>query len=108
MPFYTFKCKSCSREEDIQQTMDAPIPKCERCISASCGTFSPEMERVWKPAGKPQFKGSGFYETDYKGNVRESNYQGGNPELDKALNRADKVAEAIVNDPSHPSQKGKK
>jgi predicted nucleic acid-binding Zn ribbon protein len=24
------------------------------------------MKRVFKSTGKPQFKGSGFYETDYK------------------------------------------
>ena len=25
-----------------------------------------EMKRIFKPMGKPQFKGKGFYETDYK------------------------------------------
>ena len=27
---------------------------------------SAEMERIFGDTGKPQFKGSGFYETDYK------------------------------------------
>ena len=66
MPFYTFKCPSCQRVEEIQQSMKAPAPICMRCASASCRTHLPEMERVWKKTGKPKFKGSGFYETDYK------------------------------------------
>ena len=66
MPMYTFKCPSCNREEDVQQSMKSPNPVCRRCVDASCGIHIPEMERVFKSTGKPQFKGSGFYETDYK------------------------------------------
>ena len=66
MPIYTFKCPSCNRVEEIQQSMKTASPVCQRCVNASCGTHIPEMERVWKKTGKPQFKGSGFYETDYK------------------------------------------
>ena len=66
MPFYTFKCPSCSKEEEVLQSMNAANPVCERCVGASCGTHTPEMKRVFKSTGKPKFKGSGFYETDYK------------------------------------------
>ena len=66
MPFYTFKCPSCQREKEIKQSMDKPNPTCNRCVDASLGIHTPIMERVWKPTGKPQFKGKGFYETDYK------------------------------------------
>ena len=66
MPFYTFKCPSCSREDEILQSMNASNPVCERCVEASCGTHIPEMKRVFKSTGKPKFKGKGFYETDYK------------------------------------------
>tara|TARA_R100000700_G_C3149257_1_gene128438 strand:+ start:743 stop:952 length:210 start_codon:yes stop_codon:yes gene_type:complete len=66
MPIYTFKCPSCQIEEDITQSMKAPAPVCQRCVVASCGIHLPVMKRVWKKTGKPQFKGKGFYETDYK------------------------------------------
>ena len=46
--------------------MKAASPVCQRCINASCGVHIVEMKRVWKNTGKPQFKGKGFYETDYK------------------------------------------
>ena len=46
--------------------MDAPTPICRRCADSSLGVHLPKMERVWGKTGKPQFKGEGFYETDYK------------------------------------------
>ena len=66
MPIYTFKCPSCNQTKDITQSMNAPIPICQRCADSSCGIHIVEMERVFGDTGKPQFKGSGFYETDYK------------------------------------------
>tara|TARA_Y100000034_G_scaffold96491_1_gene117522 strand:+ start:7659 stop:7886 length:228 start_codon:yes stop_codon:yes gene_type:complete len=66
MPFYTFKCPSCKKVDEVEQGMKAAIPICQRCINASCGVHIVEMERVYGHTAKPQFKGSGFYETDYK------------------------------------------
>ena len=66
MPLYTFKCPSCNREEEMNQSMRSAVPVCQRCVNASCGTHIPEMKRVWKKTARPQFKGEGFYETDYK------------------------------------------
>ena len=66
MPLYTYKCPSCCQTRDILQSIKEPSPVCKRCVEASCGIHIPEMKRVWRKPGKPQFKGSGFYETDYK------------------------------------------
>ena len=66
MPFYTFKCPSCNQEKEILQSMKYTNPICKRCEDSSCGIHTPKMERVFKSTGKPQFKGKGFYETDYK------------------------------------------
>ena len=66
MPLYTYKCPSCCQTKDILQTIKEPSPVCKRCVEASCGIHIPEMERVFRNTGKPQFKGGGFYETDYK------------------------------------------
>ena len=66
MPFYTFKCPSCSQEEEVLQSMSSADPVCKRCVNASCGIHIVEMERVFKSIAKAKFKGSGFYETDYK------------------------------------------
>ena len=66
MPLYTYKCPSCCQTREILQTIKEPSPVCKRCVEASCGIHIPEMERVFRNTGKPQFKGGGFYETDYK------------------------------------------
>ena len=46
--------------------MKSAKPVCEKCAKASCSKTIIEMERVFKSNAKPQFKGGGFYETDYK------------------------------------------
>tara|TARA_Y100001963_G_C6630106_1_gene375898 strand:+ start:182 stop:430 length:249 start_codon:yes stop_codon:yes gene_type:complete len=77
MPFYTFKCPNCNTEKEVLQSMDSSNPECEDCVSCGCnradGTCGCDgkmkrhiMTRVFGDTGKPLFKGSGFYETDYK------------------------------------------
>ena len=68
MPLYTFKCRKCKLQETFMRTMgDFKEPLCPKC------TYDPhvqgkfeKMKKVIGEVGKPQFKGSGFYETDYK------------------------------------------
>ena len=68
MPIYEYECKKCAhRFEVIQKVSDAPIKKCEKCKG--------KTERlISSPA--IQFKGSGWYVTDYarkgSGSDRES------------------------------------
>ncbi len=56
MPLYEYDCPVCGRFEVLQRMSDAPLTKHD------CG------EKVKKvlSAGAFSFKGSGFYETDYK------------------------------------------
>ncbi len=57
MPLYEYECNACAhRFEVIQKYSDAPIDSCPKCGSAVSKLFS-------SPA--IQFKGSGFYLTDY-------------------------------------------
>ncbi len=57
MPIYEYRCTKCGhRFESIQKVNDPPIAKCEKCKG--------KVERlVSSPA--IQFKGSGWYITDY-------------------------------------------
>ena len=57
MPIYEYECKKCAhRFEVIQKVSDAPLKKCEKCKG--------KAERlISSPA--IQFKGSGWYVTDY-------------------------------------------
>ena len=57
MPLYEYQCTECShRFEVLQRLSDDPIETCERCEK-------PVRKLLSSPAF--QFKGSGFYETDY-------------------------------------------
>ena len=57
MPIYEFQCRQCNdRQEVIQNFSDAPLTECSKCGG--------EMKKlISSPA--IQFKGSGFYKTDY-------------------------------------------
>ena len=63
MPIYEYICPTCGYEEETLQKIDDPNI---RCSQESKGYFcNTEMKRkISKPA--IIFKGSGFYETDYK------------------------------------------
>jgi putative FmdB family regulatory protein len=57
MPLYEYQCDTCShRFEVIQKYSDAPIDVCPKC-------GGPVKKLLSSPA--IQFKGSGFYITDY-------------------------------------------
>ena len=59
MPTYTYQCKSCGASFDLFHAMSArPRPKCAECGGA--------CKRLIGTGAGIIFKGSGFYETDYK------------------------------------------
>ena len=59
MPTYTYECKKCGHEMDFFHAMSAsPRVICEECGGA--------CRRLIGTGAGIIFKGSGFYETDYK------------------------------------------
>lgn len=59
MPTYDYKCKECGITFEVFQKMtDEPIKICIECNG--------EVKRLIGGGLTPIFKGSGFYETDYK------------------------------------------
>ena len=60
MPTYGYECKACGRSMDIFQRMtEDPLKKCPECGADA-------LERQIGMGAGIIFKGSGFYETDYK------------------------------------------
>ena len=58
MPIYTYVCHSCGAQIERRQSFsDASLTSCEACGGA--------LRKVFHPVGVI-FKGSGFYNTDYK------------------------------------------
>ena len=59
MPLYEYQCKKCKHKfEKIQKFSDRPVKKCPEC-------GSPVEKVMHAPA--VQFKGTGWYVTDYAG-----------------------------------------
>lgn len=60
MPIYEYRCADCGLKKDhLQKHGDAPIASCPSCGSTSYG-------KQISAAGF-QLKGSGWYQTDFKG-----------------------------------------
>ena len=60
MPTYDYRCDSCGHELELFQAITAsPKKKCP-----DCGTL--KLKRVIGAGAGILFKGSGFYETDYR------------------------------------------
>jgi putative FmdB family regulatory protein len=59
MPTYTYECEACKKKHELSQGMnDAPLVECPSCKQS-------KMKRVLSNNVNIQFKGSGFYKTDY-------------------------------------------
>lgn len=59
MPTYEYQCKKCGyRFEKLQSISARPVRRCPKCKGS--------VERLLGVGAGVIFKGSGFYETDYK------------------------------------------
>ena len=61
MPTYDYYCEKCETTFEIFQSMNDK--KLKKCIDQSCGG---SVERLLGTGAGIIFKGSGFYETDYR------------------------------------------
>ena len=59
MPIYQYRCPKCGNLEEHIEKFDAPNTRqCCKCKATS--------QRILSLSAPPQFKGDGFYKTDYK------------------------------------------
>jgi len=68
MPNYDYQCEKCGKRFEVFQSMNDP--KLTDCPEPGCGGT---VKRLLGTGGGIIFKGSGFYQTDY----RSSSYQAG-------------------------------
>lgn len=60
MPTYDYRCSACGHEFELFQQMSDPVKrKCPKCSKL-------KLERLIGTGAGVLFKGSGFYETDYR------------------------------------------
>lgn len=68
MPLYEYQCPQCGRFELIQKFSDAPVTSCPTCGS--------DVEKLLS-APAIQFKGTGWYITDYARKSSDAGKSGG-------------------------------
>jgi putative FmdB family regulatory protein len=85
MPLYEYQCKKCGhRFEKIQKFSDKPVKKCPQC-------GGPVEQTISAPA--VQFKGSGWYVTDYaKKATAPASSDGGSKESKKEEKKSETSA----------------
>src|SRR5258707_4668 len=60
MPTYDYECKACGHTfEELQSFSEPALTRCPKCKKK-------KLERLFGGGGAIIFKGSGFYETDYR------------------------------------------
>jgi putative FmdB family regulatory protein len=60
MPTYDYRCTACGHTfDELQSFSEPPLTKCPKCKKN-------KLERLFGGGGAIIFKGSGFYETDYR------------------------------------------
>lgn len=65
MPIYEYKCEKCGHQLEVLQKMsDARLTECPACQA-------PQLTKLIS-AGGFQLKGTGWYETDFKGGKKEA------------------------------------
>lgn len=65
MPIYEYRCSDCGfQKEFIQKMSDAPLTTCPQCGKETLGKLL--------SAPGFQLKGSGWYQTDFKGSTASS------------------------------------
>lgn len=96
MPTYDYRCENCGHEfEEFQSITAKPLTKCP-----SCG--KPKLQRLIGAGGGVIFKGTGFYQTDY----RSDSYKKAAESETKAASDAAKPAEGAAPAKDQPKPGG--
>lgn len=83
MPTYAYKCDACDYEfDEFQKMSDEPLSRCPKCKKN-------KLRRLISAGAALLFKGSGFYQTDYRS---ESYKSAAKADADKAAPKADAEA----------------
>ncbi|HYG79807.1 MAG TPA: FmdB family zinc ribbon protein [Pyrinomonadaceae bacterium] len=99
MPLYEYECRKCgARREVMQKVTDKPLSKCKECGG--------RLEKLLS-APAIQFKGSGWYVTDYAGKKGEAKKADGKEEKKGAAEAAPAADKATPKDEAPSKKPGK-
>ncbi|MEO7659936.1 MAG: FmdB family zinc ribbon protein [Pyrinomonadaceae bacterium] len=97
MPIYEYKCQQCGAQTEARQSVsDEPLTTCEKCHG--------KLEKQWSLSGF-QFKGAGWYVTDYAAKKTEKNTAGeSTAKPETASKAADETKSATKESVSKPTK----
>ncbi len=99
MPTYDYLCDSCGHKFELFQSIkDNPIRKCPQCKKL-------KLRRLFGTGAALVFKGSGFYQTDYRSESYKKAAQADSAASNKS---SDKSSESAGKSSSEGSQGGDK
>ena len=99
MPIYEFECKKCKTQTEVFQKMsDKPPTKCDKCGG--------RLEKLVS-ASAIQFKGSGWYVTDYAGNGKKAEEKAEKKAESDAAGAGDKAGDSDKKDSKKADKKSK-
>jgi putative FmdB family regulatory protein len=102
MPTYDYQCDACGHSFELfQQISESPKKKCPDCKK-------PKLRRLFGTGAALMFKGSGFYQTDYRSESYKKAAAAEKPSADSGSNGKSDASQAGKSDTKteKPSTKG--
>lgn len=88
MPTYDYSCDACKHEFEVFESITAePQKKCPKCKKN-------KLRRLFGAGGGLIFKGSGFYQTDYRPDSYKKAAEADKPKIDTAASSTDSSSSA--------------
>lgn len=87
MPTYDYECDACGHEFELFQSISEPVKrKCPECKK-------PKLRRLFGTGAAVVFKGSGFYETDYRSESYKKGAEKAKKDTEKKSDKKDSKSE---------------
>ena len=88
MPTYDYECDHCGHSFELFQSISEPVKK--KC--PQCG--KPKLRRLFGTGAAVVFKGSGFYQTDYRSESYKKGAEKDKPASDSKDSKSEKKGES--------------
>lgn len=99
MPTYDYECDACGHEMELFQSItEDPVKKCPECKKN-------KLRRLFGTGAAIMFKGSGFYETDYRSDSYKKDAAADKKKSDSSSSKSDSKKSSGKSDSGSNSKK---
>jgi putative FmdB family regulatory protein len=101
MPTYDYECDACGHKFELFQSISAPVEKkCPECKKL-------KLRRLFGTGAAIVFKGSGFYQTDYRSDSYKKAAESDKPSESKSDSKSETKSESKSSDTKKSTDNGK-